>query len=521
MTNINYFITKTGYTLGSAVDLPDFILKKRCIKPMNKNTKGRNYNDNLCMFRCLSSFLKNRDSLDEPLYVLTEQNYIKWTKLNDASEHKSKFSGIKLSDIPKFEECFSINVYVYRLLDHDKCVNVYKSLDKNTDTMYLNLYEHHMSLITDINIYARRYQCPRCDRIFPRNYNMRRHLRVYSNRTKHVYPGGFYSKNQSIFEQLEYYGIVIPKEERYYEYYLVYDFESVLKKQEVEVSDDTAYTHQHLPVAVGIASNCPGYTQGKCIIDNNPDRLIESMIEYMYKIQQCAYGMAKKKWAYVIDSLNQQIEKLKPKTENTNQIDLNKTSEEPSQTFVNHVKHKNVYSEFMNNLQNDRWGVQYNDFSNENNEFDNTDNNDSSESEDELNDEINQDESEGECTENANETESKKDFYDVNKISYRDTKNMLTKFMNYISQISCLAYNSGRYDLPLIKSLLAKHLKLGSRKTDFVIKKTSSYLCITTDRLRFLDVMSFIGGGTYSNILKKHIFFLTFTKIIERLQCSW
>lgn len=515
ITNINYYVSKTGYALGGCVNLPNFIKNRRCIKSLDTNAKGQKYTDSLCLFRCLAHYLKKRDSLDTPIEVLTEQYYIKWSNLQDIPHHKSKFKGVQLSDMSKIEECFELNVYVYRLLDPGTCVCIYKSMDKHNNTMYVNLYEKHLSLIMDIDLYCHRYQCPRCDRFFKRSYNMRKHLRVCLDRTKHHYPGWFYSKSLNIFEKLEYYGIVVPKEERHYEYFLVYDFESMLKKEETNISEGTTYSHRHVPIAVGVASNVPGFTDGKCIVDEDPNEVIKNMLDYMYTIQQTAFTLAKQKWQYVLNQLEEQLEKLKPIKHNNS---TDEETEQPSQTFRNYSKHKNVFSEFMSNLQQKefqgKFHIPYNDFSKEENEYEtaekvNDDNDDDVHSDDSYDFDVGNDENftvneEGLNKTSNNENLENKAKDDINSVAYRDVKYMMTMFMQYITQLVCLSFNGGKYDIPLIKSLLAKHLKLGNQKTDFTIKRGSSYICISSEKLRFLDVMAYIGGGSYSQFLKAY-----------------
>ena len=55
-----------------------------------------------------------------------------------------------------------------------------------------------------------------------------------------------------------------------------------------------------------------------------------------------------------------------------------------------------------------------------------------------------------------------------------------------------LGYNSSKYDLPLIQTILIRELV---EKIDFVIKKANTYLCLKTTKLQFLDIRNFISPG--------------------------
>ena len=43
---------------------------------------------------------------------------------------------------------------------------VYNSLSTFTDKMYLNLYENHLSYITNFKSFAKKFQCEKCKKLF-------------------------------------------------------------------------------------------------------------------------------------------------------------------------------------------------------------------------------------------------------------------------------------------------------------------------------------------------------------------
>ena len=66
------------------------------------------------------------------------------------------------------------------------------------------------------------------------------------------------------------------------------------------------------------------------------------------------------------------------------------------------------------------------------------------------------------------------------------------EFVSYCCELIILGFNSGSYDLNLIKSTLIIHLL---DKLDFVIKRANNYLCIKNKKLRFLDIKNFLAPG--------------------------
>lgn len=75
-------------------------------------------------------------------------------------------------------------------------------------------------------------------------------------------------------------------------------------------------------------------------------------------------------------------------------------------------------------------------------------------------------------------------------------KQLYGKFNAYVSQVPVLGFNSAKYDLNLIKTKLAKHLGLHQEEHCFTIKKNNAYACISTEKLKFLDVSHFLAPGT-------------------------
>ena len=72
------------------------------------------------------------------------------------------------------------------------------------------------------------------------------------------------------------------------------------------------------------------------------------------------------------------------------------------------------------------------------------------------------------------------------------SENLLKEFDAFIRELPILGYNSSKYDLPLIQTILIRELV---EKIDFVIKKANTYLCLKTAKLRFLDIRNYISPG--------------------------
>ena len=73
----------------------------------------------------------------------------------------------------------------------------------------------------------------------------------------------------------------------------------------------------------------------------------------------------------------------------------------------------------------------------------------------------------------------------------------------YLRIIPVFGFNSASYDIPLIKEHMIRYLLEEDGAIQFVVKRGNKYMCIQTDKLRFLDVLNYLAPGfSYSSYLK-------------------
>ena len=95
---------------------------------------------------------------------------------------------------------------------------------------------------------------------------------------------------------------------------------------------------------------------------------------------------------------------------------------------------------------------------------------------------------------------------DIEKKSFYNTVKKLTALLTvYCAQLPVLGYNSSRYDVCLVRKQLFTQNGLEDDKKHFVIKKNSSYTCISTPTFKFLDASNYVAAGTsYDSFLKSY-----------------
>ncbi|WAR06800.1 hypothetical protein MAR_016758 [Mya arenaria] len=213
-----------------------------------------------------------------------------------------------MHEFPEFEKRFDVNLEVYSLSEDGFARSVYKSRGQHATTMYVNVYEIIFRTFRDFNMYAQKYQCKTCVRHFKRPFNLRRHEKICTNRTKFVYPGGFYRARESIFEQLDQYEICVPDEDRTFPWYVCYDFEALLQRVNDCPTEYLQWTQKHVPISVSICSNVEGHTEPVCLIDTEQDQLVERMVSHLHLIAEQVQAMSEQKWGWVLKAIDKKIQ---------------------------------------------------------------------------------------------------------------------------------------------------------------------------------------------------------------------
>jgi hypothetical protein len=415
ITNVLYTIFPyNDQPLGSEVILPSYIKRNRSILSFLKRQDGVYYNDQLCFFRCLVAHLhpefQKRDEVTKTEFNKKTKHYFeKWKEFNARNGKEiKKFTGVQINEMSQLELCFQININIFRLTKKEACCSVFRSVASFDSTMYLNQYENHLSYIKDIAVYSKRFICSHCRRIFKRKDHWQNHEKSCENKIKLKYVGGYYSSKQTIFDELENFGISVPHSKRKFKEFAVFDMEAMLSPISIQSTEKLLWSHDHIPISVAICSNIEGFMEPFCIVNDNIDELMGGMMNYLKEIG----GELKKR---NIEKFEKEFQQLQ------NKIDGYR---EESQT----KKHHAVMVSLL--------------------------------------------------------------------------ENVYKKFEKYCFELPVLGFNSGRYDINLIKGRILQALQIHQEKS-FIVKKNNNYMCISNGTFKFLDITQFLSPGTsYSSFLK-------------------
>ena len=81
-----------------------------------------------------------------------------------------------------------------------------------------------------------------------------------------------------------------------------------------------------------------------------------------------------------------------------------------------------------------------------------------------------------------------------------ENEHLLEAFQSYLKELPVVGFNSGRYDLCLIKE---PFLTLFHPNIEFTVKKNNNYICIMSSNLKFFDMVNYFAPGfSYQNFIK-------------------
>ena len=338
VSNVHFTVYSTHYPIGQG-GLPDYLMTKDSLYALVKNRHtGRYYNDFFCSFRCVAL---HRGHDIKRLEVVTREYYQEWCKHMPSATNN--FQGVDFDQLPDFEKVFDLNIEVYDLKEDGFAQSIYRSRGLHGTTMYVNLFENHMSYINNFAQYAQKFQCKTCERHFKLAGDLYRHQRNCANQTKFVYPGGFHRANESIFTKLEQFDINVPEDDRTFPWFICYDFEAILQKVDDHPSQFLQWTQEHKPISVSICSNVHGHTEPFCIVEPDQDNLVEKMVTALQEIAMNVYELSENTWGWVLKKINDKLEEEKRKETQSGDEAVHFDDDEDENDDDNDVKNGKIH----------------------------------------------------------------------------------------------------------------------------------------------------------------------------------
>ena len=122
----------------------------------------------------------------------------------------SQFRGVQTKDIPTVEDLLllSILLYVADIVEVNNISELARwAVQKHEGTVRLLRYNNHICYVCSINAVFQSFLCPNCDTSFNRTSNLERNLTTCNERVKNVSPRNVYQIRETLFDELDSFGI--------------------------------------------------------------------------------------------------------------------------------------------------------------------------------------------------------------------------------------------------------------------------------------------------------------------------
>ena len=308
ITNFQCRVTSLPGTLLGYGQLPPYLKNLKSIYCLT-GSRGKEYKDSLCLFRCIAVHHGQALRGLERYARVVGERYEQLTGLNYRK-------GVALHNLPRIEVALKMTINVFSMEEDGTVRIVYQSpLIFNTvdRPMNLNLYEGHFSYIHDMSGYGSKFACLSCKRIFNRRNNLKTHMKICGGDQgqSQVFVGGRLNSAQfeTIWEKLAEIGIHVQDGKN--DFFCVYDWEAL----QVPVKDryrglDTHFIH--IPATVSTCSNIgvgefrhPIHFQS----DGDTQKLVDSMVWQLLEYQKEASRLMRGKYSLVFKELYTRMEK--------------------------------------------------------------------------------------------------------------------------------------------------------------------------------------------------------------------
>jgi hypothetical protein len=317
---INYEIVifRLESTIGYAVSLPLHFYEGSNEKNI---VKFENLKDNLCFWRCLAAYMnpekKDYRRLETPSKELYNNfygkkydetyagvKYLEYKKFANAEVDESEYEK-SIDEIDKIELHFKININIYTQEEKGVTQIDRRSVNNYDDVLYLLRHDNHFCYIKKFENFVSSFKCSRCGKLWSNSTACHRHEKTCGEFCKHEFIGGYCKKTKNIFEDL-------PEqfqENKFFDFYITYDFESILSKIEDKRTDSLSFTNKHVPVSFSLFSNIPGYDKEPIFVcHHNVKELIDIFVKTLVDMSAKANEINIKKYEDVLEYLNKKID---------------------------------------------------------------------------------------------------------------------------------------------------------------------------------------------------------------------
>ena len=139
-------------------------------------------------------------------------------------------TGVKLNDIHEIETKMGYAINLYSFEEDASCVPLFVSEVSDRPIVMLNVYNNHISYVTNVNGYVKKYECTSCERHITTLRSFNRHQGTCASAIRNVYNLGHFKPPADIFRKLECERVIVAEEDRFFPRFATWDIERILMK---------------------------------------------------------------------------------------------------------------------------------------------------------------------------------------------------------------------------------------------------------------------------------------------------
>ena len=341
-----------------------------------------------------------------------------------------------MTDFPQLEKYYETCLFAMFLKEDGTAKTLYLSQSSFPTKICMNVYQNHLSFITDIKMYSKQYISAHC---VATNFSVKCRVSTNINQSVaellNILILVAYTKNKlSVFEELEKMGVVVDEEDKYEKWFACYDFEAYQRDfregfdqvEELDSEEGTSWNKMHVPVSFSLGCNLEG-VETIHVLSKDPEELTAKFVDTLFKMADKMCMAAVERFEYIFE-----------------QIDDLMCMERHHLAEMNGDMVVSV-AEFLDNA---------------------------------CDDDLEMDENGG-----------------LTRKHMKSLENLFGKFEGYCKELAVFGFNSTGYDIKLIRKYLCKELCEHVEQPNFTVKKAGKYPYIKTEHLKFMDILQFLAPG--------------------------
>ena len=167
----------------------------------------------------------------------------------------NQFKGVHMNGIPFVEDLLTPNI-VQHGIDFVDGIFVgelaRRSVQRYENTARLLRYNNHICCVNNINAVFQSFPCPTCETFI----KLKQHLTTCNERVKNIHSRNFSQVRQTLFGELNFFGIKYTSQRNLFKNLAKFAFESIYVRGEIfKETESTTWIGKHVPISVSTSSN--------------------------------------------------------------------------------------------------------------------------------------------------------------------------------------------------------------------------------------------------------------------------